>query len=97
MAMGHATTQDRPLRSVLAALLTCLLASTGGASARAQVLPPRNLAPPVGSPIQRLIPPVLPSATPGAEVPLLPPAGAEVPNRPVRVVSTELEGVTAFK
>jgi hemolysin activation/secretion protein len=97
MAMGHATTQDRSVCSVLAGLVACILASTGGLPAFAQLPTGRILAPPAGSPIQRLTPPALPSAAPGIEVPLLPPAGTEVPNRPVRVISTEMEGVTAFK
>ncbi len=94
--MGHAMIPDRSKRSVLVAMLSCALAVASGATAYAQVPPGRVLAPPAGSPLQRLTPPALPSAAPGVDLPLLPPGGSEVPNRPVRVVSTEFDGVTAF-
>ena len=96
--MGHATTEDRPLYPVLVAMLACLTALCGVSPVVAQPVPPvRVVTPPTGSPLKGLIPPALPSAGPGADLPLLPPTGTEVPNRPVRVISTELDGVTAFK
>src|SRR5271166_5360640 len=51
---------------------------------------------PQGSPIPRVLPPAPPSVGPGTVVP--PPAapGAEVPARPVRVTSVDVEGVTAY-
>jgi hemolysin activation/secretion protein len=51
---------------------------------------------PQGSPVPRILPPTPPSVAPGAIVP--PPSGptGEIPNRPVRVTSVSVEGVTAY-
>ncbi|HEX4173563.1 MAG TPA: ShlB/FhaC/HecB family hemolysin secretion/activation protein [Acetobacteraceae bacterium] len=51
---------------------------------------------PQGSPVPRILPPAPPSVAPGTVVPPPPAPGAEVPNRPVRVTSVTVEGVTAF-
>jgi hemolysin activation/secretion protein len=51
---------------------------------------------PQGSPIPRVAPPALPPTAPGQEAPLLPPPGAEVPNQPVKVISTTIEGATVY-
>ena len=66
-----------------------------GAIASAPVAEAQNPVP-QGSPIPRILPPVPPSVGPGTVIP--PPAapGAEVPARPVRVTSVEVEGVTAY-
>ena len=91
--MGQNATRNRTLSSALGGLLVGLMAAAAG-PAWAQTTPSRL--PPPGSPIQRLMPPALPSAAPGAELPLLPPPGTEVPNKPVRVTSAVVEGVTAY-
>jgi hemolysin activation/secretion protein len=64
--------------------------------AEAQPAPALGNPVPQGSPIPRVLPPTPPSVAPGTIIP--PPAapGAEVPNRPVRVNSVEVEGVTAY-
>ncbi len=92
--MRRGTTSNRPLRSFLAATALGLAAMAAASPSSAQA--PRPVPPPAGSPIQRLLPPALPPAAPGAALPLLPPPGAEVPNKPVRVTSTVVEGVTAY-
>ena len=51
---------------------------------------------PQGSPIPRVLPPAPPSVAPGTVIPPPSAPGAEVPNRPVRVTSVEVEGVTAY-
>ncbi len=51
---------------------------------------------PQGSPVQRVLPPAPPAVAPGAALPALPPPGAEVPNRMVRVSSVSVDGATAF-
>lgn len=89
--MRQNATRNRPLYSALGGLFVGLMA-TAAVPAFAQAPRP----PPPGSPIQRLLPPALPSAAPGVELPLLPPPGTEVPNKPVRVTSTVVEGVTAY-
>jgi hemolysin activation/secretion protein len=62
--------------------------------ANAQV-PPVNPVP-QGSPVPRVLPPAPPSVTPGTVIPPPSAPGAEVPNRPVRVTSVNIEGVTAY-
>jgi hemolysin activation/secretion protein len=51
---------------------------------------------PQGSPIPRILPQAPPSVSPGGPPLSLPAPGAEVPNRPVRVTSVSVEGVTAY-
>jgi hemolysin activation/secretion protein len=51
---------------------------------------------PQGSPIPRVLPSAPPSVGPGTIIPPPSTPGAEVPNRPVRVTSVEIEGVTAY-
>ena len=51
---------------------------------------------PLGSPLPRVVPPSLPTAVPAVSRPLLPVSGGDVPNRPVRVTSIAMEGVTVF-
>jgi hemolysin activation/secretion protein len=51
---------------------------------------------PQGSPLPRVLPPSLPSAAPGTELPLLPPPGTEVPDRPVKVTAVAIEGATVY-
>lgn len=65
--------------------------------ALAQTLPPPARQVPQGSPIPRILPPTPPKVAPKAELPALPPPGAAVPNRPVRVTSVAVEGVTAYR
>ncbi|HET8995110.1 MAG TPA: ShlB/FhaC/HecB family hemolysin secretion/activation protein, partial [Acetobacteraceae bacterium] len=67
-----------------------------GAPALAQTLPPAASQVPQGSPIPRILPPKPPAVAPGAALPALPPPGVAVPNRPVRVSSVAVEGVTAY-
>jgi hemolysin activation/secretion protein len=74
-------------RSVLG-LAACFVAVTAAWPAEPPV--------PQGSPLPRMAPPALPSAAPAVEAPLLPPPGTEVPNRPVKVVSTAIEGATVY-
>ena len=75
-------------------MLTLLVAVTFALAAKAQPVPTNPV--PQGSPIPRVLPPLPPSVAPGTVVP--PPSGpsTEVPNRPVRVASVEVEGVTAY-
>ena len=85
----------RTVRCVAAGLIltgVCVSVSI----AEAQPLPAPVNPVPQGSPIPRVLPPTPPSVAPGTIIP--PPAapGAEVPNRPVRVSSVEVEGVTAY-
>ena len=76
-----------------AALLLCLAAAAMPALAQA----PANLNQvPQGSPIPRALPPAPPSSAPGTALPALPPPGAEMPNRTVRVIDVSVDGVTAF-
>ncbi len=79
---------ERILSGCVAVVLAFCMASPVAAWAQSSV--------PQGSPLQRVVPPALPSVSPGTAIPLLPPAGAEVPNRPVRVTSVSVDGVTAF-
>ncbi|MEJ0018322.1 MAG: ShlB/FhaC/HecB family hemolysin secretion/activation protein [Acetobacteraceae bacterium] len=51
---------------------------------------------PQGSPVPRVLPPAPPSVGPGAVVPPPSLGGSEMPNRPVRVTSVTVEGVTAY-
>ena len=51
---------------------------------------------PQGSPVQRILPPAPPHVAPGTVVPPPSAPAAEVPNRPVRVSSVDVEGVTAY-
>ena len=51
---------------------------------------------PQGSPLPRVVPPVMPSAVPATGLQPLPAPGTEVPNQPVRVINVTVEGVTAF-
>ena len=88
--MGRYMTQERTLCSTLVGLSVAIMAVC---TMPAWAQTPR---PPAGSPIQRLLPPTLPSAAPGVELPLLPPPGTDVPNKPVRVSSVVVEGVTAY-
>ena len=74
-------------RSVLG-LAACFVAAAGVWAAEPPV--------PQGSPLLRMAPAPLPSAAPVVEAPLLPPPGTEVPNRPVKVVSTTIEGATLY-
>ncbi len=80
-------------------LLPCLALLLGLAIATvpalAQQSPNLNLVP-QGSPIQRMLPPAPPTSAPGTALPALPPPGAEVPNRTVRVLDVSVDGVTAF-
>jgi hemolysin activation/secretion protein len=66
-------------------------------AAEAQVVPFLPPSPvPQGSPIPRVLPPAPPSVAPGTVIPPPTAPGGEVPNRPVRVTSVEVEGVTAY-
>ena len=51
---------------------------------------------PQGSPIPRILPPAPPSVSAPSLTPPAPAPGSEVPNRPVRVTSVAVEGVTAY-
>ena len=98
MAMRHRKTHARTLRRSLVG--RSLVGLSVSLMAMVAVWPVAAQAPspaiPQGSPLPRVAPPVLPSAAPGAELPLLPPPGAEVPNRPVKVTSTAIEGATVY-
>jgi len=79
--------------------LVLLGVACAAAPAMAQVPPPRPpTANPVpqGSPVPRILPPAPPASAPGSALPALPPPGAEVPNRTVRVSAVSVDGVTAF-
>ena len=85
----------RAMRCVAAALM---LAGCGSAAAcdGSDALPVPVNPVPQGSPIPRVLPPTPPSVAPGTVIPPPSAPGAEVPNRPVRVTSVEVEGVTAY-
>jgi hemolysin activation/secretion protein len=87
----------RPLRSAIAAI-ALLIGVTAIVPAAAQVptTAPNLNAVPQGSPIPRVLPPAPPSVGPGTVVPPPSGPGAEVPNKPVRVTSVAVEGVTAY-
>ena len=51
---------------------------------------------PQGSPVERVLPPAPPNVSPAVVVPPPPAPGSEVPNRPVRVDSVDIEGATAY-
>jgi hemolysin activation/secretion protein len=71
------------------------MAATKAAEAQpVPFLPPSPV--PQGSPIPRVLPPAPPSVAPGTVIPPPTAPGGEVPNRPVRVTSVEVEGVTAY-
>ncbi len=74
--------------------LMLLGATATGLPALAQ-LPPVNPVP-QGSPIPRILPPAPPAVGPGGVIaPPSAPSG-EIPNRPVRVTSVTIDGVTAY-
>ncbi len=94
---GRATESTaRTLRCIAIVLILEGAIAVAASMAAAQPVPvvPANPVP-QGSPIPRVLPPAPPSVAPGTVVP---PSvqGAEVPNRPVRVTSVEVEGVTAY-
>ncbi|HVZ09637.1 MAG TPA: ShlB/FhaC/HecB family hemolysin secretion/activation protein [Rhodopila sp.] len=51
---------------------------------------------PQGSPIPRILPPAPPSVSPNGGVPPLPPAGAGLPDRTVRITGVSVDGATVF-
>src|SRR3954452_235724 len=75
------------------AVLTAVVAALASV-ASAQTLPTNPV--PQGSPVPRILPPSTPSVAPAPEVPGLAPRNGDVPNRPVRVTSVAVEGVTAY-
>jgi hemolysin activation/secretion protein len=82
------------MRCVAAALM--LAGVVGSASVAIAQVPTANPVP-QGSPIPRVLPPAPPSVAPGTLIPPPSASGAEMPNRPVRVASVEIEGVTAYQ
>jgi hemolysin activation/secretion protein len=70
-----------------------LAVAAGSSPVSAQVSPS---AVPQGSPIPRILPPAPPSVSAPTLTEPLPAPGSEVPNRPVRVTSVSVEGVTAY-
>ncbi len=76
------------------AVLILVGAIAAVSAADAQPVPSNPV--PQGSPIPRVLPPAPPSVAPGTVVPPPSAPGAEVPNRPVRVTSVAVEGVTAY-
>ncbi len=86
----------RAMRCIAAALmLEGAIAAASMAAAQPVPLVPSNPVP-QGSPIPRVLPPAPPSVAPGTVIPPPSGPGAEVPHRPVRVTSVEIEGVTAY-
>ena len=75
---------------------TLLLVATAAAISTADAQPVPVNPVPQGSPIPRVLPPTPPSVAPGTVIPPPSAPGVEVPNRPVRVSSVEVEGVTAY-
>ena len=65
-------------------------------AAEAQVPPGITNPVPQGSPVERVLPPAPPTVSPGAVIQPPPAPGSEVPNRPVRVDSVDVEGATAY-
>ena len=86
--MRQKRTRDRLMHRSVLGLTACFAVIAAASSAEPPV--------PQGSPLPRMVPPALPSAAPGVELPLLPPPGTEVPNRPVKVISTTIEGATVY-
>ena len=84
----------RAARHAAAALMLAgAVAATKAAEAQVvPFLPPSPV--PQGSPIPRVLPPAPPSVAPGTVIPPPTAPGGEVPNRPVRVTSVEVEGVS---
>ena len=83
------------MRLTAAVLMLGAVAGAGSvAMAQAPALPPNPV--PQGSPIPRVLPPAPPSVGPGTVIPPPTAPGAELPNRPVRVTSVAVEGVTAY-
>jgi len=76
------------MRGSVLGVAACLIATSVPKAAEPVV--------PQGSPLPRVLPPSLPSAAPGTELPLLPPPGTEVPNRPVKVTAVAIEGSTVY-
>jgi hemolysin activation/secretion protein len=76
------------------ALLTLVGVIASASVATAQQVPVNPV--PQGSPIPRILPSAPPSVAPGTVVPPPSAPGAAVPNRPVRITSVEVEGVTAY-
>ena len=92
--------ETRPIARALRWFVAAVMlegAITAASMAAAQPVPlvPANPVP-QGSPIPRVLPPAPPSVAPGTVIPPPSAPGAEVPNRPVRVTSVEVEGVTAY-
>jgi hemolysin activation/secretion protein len=82
------------MRCVVAALMLMgAVAATAPAVAQA---PPATSPVPQGSPVPRILPPAPPAVGPGTVMPPPSAPGAEMPNRPVRVSSVDVEGVTAY-
>lgn len=86
--MRQVRTRNRLMHRPVLGLTACFAVIAAASSAEPPV--------PQGSPLPRMVPPALPSAAPGVELPLLPPPGTEVPNRPVKVISTTIEGATVY-
>ncbi len=83
--------QKRPfgIRAAGLAVIATTVITALASAASAQTLPTNPV--PQGSPVPRILPPRPPSVAPGPEVPELVPPSGEVPNRPVRVTSVEVE------
>ncbi len=81
------------MRCVAAVLM---LAGVVGSAPLALAQAPPNPVP-QGSPIPRILPPPPATVAPGTVIPPPSAPGAEMPNRPVRVNSVEIEGVTAYQ
>jgi hemolysin activation/secretion protein len=87
----------RHLRGVVTAAILGAPASVPMAIAQTpQQVPSAATLVPQGSPIPRVLPPKPPSVSTGTAVPLPAAPNGEVPNKPVRVDSVDVEGVTAY-
>ncbi len=94
--LGRTTEAAARATRCAVAVLTLVVGITAFATAEAQPAPPAGNPVPQGSPIPRVLPSAPPSVGPGTIIPPPSTPGAEVPNRPVRVTSVEIEGVTAY-
>jgi hemolysin activation/secretion protein len=93
MDPGKDRVMQRAARFLRGVVITGLLGATAIVPMAAAQTPQQV---PQGSPIPRVLPPTPPSVSPGTAVPLLSAPGGEVPNKPVRVDSVDMEGITAY-
>lgn len=91
-----AVTGAKGRKWIASALVLSGMVAAGPAVAQTLPRPATTSPVPQGSPIPRILPPTPPKVAPKKELPALPPPGAAVPHRNVRIASVAVEGATAY-